>query len=82
MYKKSVLWTLTGIKCKERPSKTYLEKEKDLRFEREQLRWSLLTTALPKKCGKKTEKEFDSDLRSWGGGWMVMYGYRFKGNKK
>ena len=38
MYKKFVLLALTGIKFQGRLSKTYLEKEKDLRFEREQLR--------------------------------------------
>ena len=66
MYKKSVLWALTGIKCKERLSKTYLEKENDLRLEREQQKWSLLRY---EKVWKENwrrvryKKEFESDLR-------------------
>ena len=32
--------------------------------------------------GVKFKKEFESDLRPWSWGWVVMCGYRFKGNKK
>ena len=66
MSKKSVLWALTGIKCKERPSRTYLEKEKQLRFERERQKWSLLHYEKVWKenwRGVRYKKEFESDLR-------------------